>query len=184
MTAPRLVVLESPYAGDVQANLEYARRALADSLARGEAPIASHLLYTLPGVLDDADPVQRAQGIAAGLAWSNAAEAAVFYVDRGWSPGMLAAMRAHRAAGTTVELRDLDTPRAPPLSGETVIAFLGLRMSEKREVAKAIGVERATGQPDAQSDRAFLDRVRDQTGKALELAMYVGAIIADRKSTE
>ena len=182
MSAPRLVVLESPFAGDVAGNLEYGRRALADSLARGEAPIASHLLYTQPGVLNDADPDQRAQGIAAGLAWGAVASAAVFYVDRGWSPGMLAAMRAHRAAGTTVELRDLDTPRAPPLTRELLTAFLGLRMSEKREVAKAIGVERAVGHPDAQSDRDFLDRVRNQTGKVLELAMYVGAIVADQKA--
>lgn len=108
MTAPRLVVLESPYAGDVQANLEYGRRALADSLARGEAPIASHLLYTQPGVLDDADPNQRVQGIAAGLAWGEVAAAAVFYTDRGWSNGMRAAVAVHRARGLPVEYRKLD----------------------------------------------------------------------------
>ena len=36
--------LESPYAGDVAANVAYARRCLADSVARGEAPLATHLL--------------------------------------------------------------------------------------------------------------------------------------------
>lgn len=41
----RLVVVESPYAGDVKRNEEYARRAMADCLARGEAPFASHLLW-------------------------------------------------------------------------------------------------------------------------------------------
>ena len=45
------------------------------ALARGEAPIASHLLY--PQVLDDADPFQRQQGIAAGLAWAAVADATV-----------------------------------------------------------------------------------------------------------
>lgn len=39
------VVLESPYSGDIKGNTKYARMALRDSLARGEAPIASHLLY-------------------------------------------------------------------------------------------------------------------------------------------
>lgn len=65
----RRVILESPYAGDVGANLAYARAALRDSLMRGETPVASHLLYTQTGVLDDSDPAERELGISAGLAW-------------------------------------------------------------------------------------------------------------------
>jgi hypothetical protein len=42
---------------------------------RGEAPIASHLLYTQPGVLNDGVPAERAHGIEAGLAWLRAADA-------------------------------------------------------------------------------------------------------------
>ncbi|WP_242137359.1 hypothetical protein [Sphingomonas sp. TREG-RG-20F-R18-01] len=90
----RRVILESPYAGDVERNVAYARACLADSLARGEAPIASHLLYTQPGVLDDSKPGERAHGIAAGLAWKSVADAQVFYVDLGWSNGMCAAAGA------------------------------------------------------------------------------------------
>ena len=52
-TPLRRVILESPYAGDIERNVAYARAAMRDSLLRGEAPIASHLLYTQPGVLDD-----------------------------------------------------------------------------------------------------------------------------------
>lgn len=63
----RRVIIESPYAGDVELNAQYARECLRDSLTRGEAPIASHLLYTQPGVLDDAVPRERALGIEAGL---------------------------------------------------------------------------------------------------------------------
>ena len=47
----RRVIIESPYAGFVKRNEDYARECLRDSLMRGEAPIASHLLYTQPGVL-------------------------------------------------------------------------------------------------------------------------------------
>lgn len=82
----KLVILESPYAGDVQRNTLYARRALKDSLMRGEAPIASHLLY--PQVLDDLIPSERQLGIDAGLAWRKVAEATVVYQDYGISPGM------------------------------------------------------------------------------------------------
>ena len=79
----RLVILESPYNGDVDRNVKYARAALRDSLQRGEAPIASHLLYTQPGVLKDTDPIERAMGIAAGLAWGKHAEATVVHIDYG-----------------------------------------------------------------------------------------------------
>lgn len=59
------------------------RRAVRDSLARGEAPIASHLLYTQPGILCDEDPSERAWGISAGLAWGKVADATVLYADLG-----------------------------------------------------------------------------------------------------
>jgi len=84
----RQVLLESPYAGDVDANVEYARLALKNSIDRGEAPLASHLLYTQ--VLDDKDPKQRTTGIDCGKAWLIGCDAVVFYCDRGWSPGMSA----------------------------------------------------------------------------------------------
>ncbi len=87
-TQLELVIVESPYAGDVEVHVEYARRAMADSLKRGEAPFLSHLLYTQ--VLDDGDVNQRAHGIAAGFAWGLAASHRVFYVDYGWSMGMRA----------------------------------------------------------------------------------------------
>ncbi len=84
----KLVVVESPYAGKVERNVEYARRCLSDCLLRGEAPIASHLLYTQEGVLDDEIPEERTRGIAAGIHWANRADFVVFYTDWGWSPGM------------------------------------------------------------------------------------------------
>lgn len=103
----RLVIIESPYAGDIEQNVAYARAAMADSLARGEAPIASHLLYTQPGILDDAVPAERSLGIAAGLAWRAVANAAIFYVDRGWSGGMLAARDLYEREGKAWEERSI-----------------------------------------------------------------------------
>lgn len=88
----RLVVVESPYAGDVERNLRYLRACLADCLRRGEAPFASHALYTQPGVLDDIDPAQRMLGISAGFAWRYYAAATVVYTDLGFSRGMQAAI--------------------------------------------------------------------------------------------
>lgn len=89
----KLVVIESPYAGDVEANVAYARELLLDSLRRGEYPIASHLLYTQ--VLNDLVPEERKLGIEAGLAWGKMASVSVMGVDRGVSNGMkLGAQRA------------------------------------------------------------------------------------------
>lgn len=104
---PRLVILESPYAGDVERNIEYARAAMRDCLMRGEAPMVSHLLYTQPGVLDDDDPSERGIGIERGLAWRRVAQASVVYTDRGISNGMRQGIEAAREAGIPVEFRAL-----------------------------------------------------------------------------
>lgn len=101
----KLVIIESPYAGDIEANEEYARKALLDSLKRGEAPIASHLLYTQ--VLDDNVPEQRELGIDAGLAWRIKCDYAVFYIDRGWSSGMGEAKRIYEENLIPYELRKI-----------------------------------------------------------------------------
>lgn len=86
-----LVVIESPFAGDVELNLNYARMAMRDCIIRGETPLASHLLYTQLGILDDQLPEERRLGIEMGFQMWEYADYLVFYVDRGWSRGMLAA---------------------------------------------------------------------------------------------
>ena len=103
----RLVIVESPYAGDVERNLEYGRACLADCLARGESPIASHLLYTQPGVLDDANPEERKKGIEAGFAWRRVADCTVFYTDLGRSDGMIEAVRHCILSSLEYECRTL-----------------------------------------------------------------------------
>jgi hypothetical protein len=91
----RRVIVESPYAGNVQKNLWYLWACLRDSLWRGDAPFASHAFYTLPNVLDDTDVLERERGIHAGYAWAKHADAIIFYTDLGWSKGMLAAKAYH-----------------------------------------------------------------------------------------
>lgn len=104
----KLVIIESPYAGDIEGNTTYARQCVRDSLERGEAPIASHLLYPQPGILREEVPEERAWGIAAGLAWREVAQLDTFYVDRGWSTGMRAALESCLTYGRKFEIRTLD----------------------------------------------------------------------------
>lgn len=113
-TIMRRVVIESPYgAADAQGiaeNVAYARRCVVDCLKRGESGIASHLLYTQPGILDDAVVAERALGINAGLAWHQVADAIVFYMDRGMSNGMQAAENYAKFCGAVIERRWLGSP--------------------------------------------------------------------------
>lgn len=104
----RLVILESPYAGDIERNVAYARAAMRDCLIKGDAPMASHLLYTQPGVLDDGEPEERARGIDAGLAWGAVASATVVYADLGVSRGMAEGIARAEAEGRPVEYRRLE----------------------------------------------------------------------------
>lgn len=83
------VILESPFAGDVKRNIDYARKCVRHSLSLGEAPIASHLLYTQENILNDDIEEERMWGINAGLAWKEVADKQVFYIDYGYSKGML-----------------------------------------------------------------------------------------------
>jgi hypothetical protein len=106
----RLVSIESPYAGNIEENVAYARACMADSLKRGEAPIASHLLYTQPGILNDDIASEREQGIHAGFAWNSHAEATVVYTDKGISRGMEHGIAAAEKAGRPVEYRTLLQP--------------------------------------------------------------------------
>ena len=99
------VFVASPYAGDIAKNVRYAWACVADSLMRGEAPFAPHLLYT--EVLDDADPEMRMWGMDAGKEWLKKAQKLVLYVDFGNSPGMLAEESFARMHGVPVERRTI-----------------------------------------------------------------------------
>ena len=137
----RLVILESPYAGDIEANVEYARRAVRDSLLRGEAPIASHLLYTQPGILRDEVPEERQAGIDAGLAWKVVAQATVVYADRGITKGMSYGIAAAQAAGLPVEVRFLDgAPEAEVARLKAANAALSDELDDLEDELEAVSL--------------------------------------------
>ncbi len=127
----KLVVIESPYAGDVPANLAYAKRCVHDCLKRGEAPYASHLFFTQDGILDDLVPEERKLGIDAGFAWGRAAEAVAFYLDRGWSRGMRGGYVEAKRRGASIELRALDRPVNGQDWAEAEAAMAPQRIAEK-----------------------------------------------------
>ena len=122
----RLVIVESPFKAKTWfgrwQNVKYARRCLRHSLAQGEAPIASHLLYTQKGVLNDSDAHERSQGIMAGLAWGSVADATVVYQDRGISSGMQMGIDAAKIGKRVVEYRMIE--KTAPDWGRSLITWL------------------------------------------------------------
>lgn len=101
------VIVESPYAGDTATNVLYARAAIRDCLLRGEAPFASHLLYTQEGILRDEVPDERIHGIEAGLDLATRADKTVVYTDLGTSRGMIWGIQHAQATGRPIEYRSL-----------------------------------------------------------------------------
>lgn len=61
----KLVYICSPFAGDIESNVRFARAACLYAASQGYAPVAVHLLY--PQILDDNIPTQREIGIRIGL---------------------------------------------------------------------------------------------------------------------
>ena len=106
-----LVVIESPLGAitrtEIEDNKVYARKCMRDSIMRGEAPFASHLLYDQPGLLDDLIPEERELGIRAGLLWGQQAERRIVYEDRGVSVGMRRGIAAGEKLGQPIERRKL-----------------------------------------------------------------------------
>ncbi len=95
----------APHADGIVCNVAYALVGMRDSLYRGEAPFASHLLYTQ--MLDDTVPTERSMGILAGLVIGENADATVVYEDLGMSRGMEMGIDHARELGRPVEFRRL-----------------------------------------------------------------------------
>jgi hypothetical protein len=61
----KMVYIASPYAGDIEKNIRFAKAACRYAMEQGCAFVAVHLLY--PQFLNDAVPSQRETGIQMGL---------------------------------------------------------------------------------------------------------------------
>lgn len=108
-------MVESPYSApdqeEQELNVYYALHCMHHSLAQGEAPMLTHLLYTRQThggghVADSENPhVTRAFGLDAAKSWRLVATKTVLYVDRGVSTGMQRARAEALVAGQPVEER-------------------------------------------------------------------------------
>jgi hypothetical protein len=107
-SAMKPVIIESPYAGDVERNRAYLNAAILDCLRRGETPYASHKM--LVDSLDDLIEEERNAGIHAGFAMAEAlgaTTARVFYIDHGMSGGMRCGLEHAEKLGQPVTYRTI-----------------------------------------------------------------------------
>lgn len=102
------VIIESPYAGNIELNEVYGEFCMQDCLVNyNESPYASHLLYTRKYVLRDDIPGERKLGIEAGFFWRDVAEKTVFYSDLGITKGMKLGVDDCKEKGKDYEVRNL-----------------------------------------------------------------------------
>lgn len=100
-----IVILESPWSGGPQWAEHYLRRCIRDSIKRGEAPFASHRMYT--AALDDLDPEERALGMGLVLPYLEVADKVVVYEDYDVSAGMAWGIRNAEKAGKEIVRRKI-----------------------------------------------------------------------------
>jgi hypothetical protein len=101
-----LVIIESPYAGDMVRNTRYAKLCMKDSFDRGEVPFVSHLLYTM--VLDDTILSDRRLGMEAGFELVRRSDYSAVYTDYGISDGMKEGIKIAEELGHKIEYRRLE----------------------------------------------------------------------------
>lgn len=119
---PLKVIIESPYSGNIEENIEYLLECIHDSYyTRKEACLASHLLYTrLPkskitdynyqGHVPDNKTSRhgREHGIDCGFIWNKHADLVAVYTDKGISEGMKQGIKFAKENNIFIEYRKLN----------------------------------------------------------------------------
>jgi len=106
-----LVYICSPYSGDVQANVELARKICGFAVGAGKIPFAPHLHY--PQFMDDADPDQRELAMFFNRILLAHCEAVWVYADH-VSTGMLQELDWAHALGLPVKYFTTDFKEERP----------------------------------------------------------------------
>lgn len=129
MTESRLVYIASPYAGDVERNVAFAKEACRYATAQGYTPVAVHLLY--PQFLDDRVPQEREAGLKMG-------RRVLAACDEFWLCGerMSAGMRAEKAEAERlgIPIRQVPSSYILPVMKQGVQEKYEEEISEMEEI--------------------------------------------------
>lgn len=99
------VLVESPFRGDEERNVQFCRNVCRALVFEGHNPYASHLFF--PQFLDDGIKEERDAGILLGLDWGDQASHVYFCLrpEEQMSEGMLYALDRHQMTGKICFLR-------------------------------------------------------------------------------
>lgn len=100
-----IVLVESPYKGNIDFHMSYLRLCFRDSIQRGEVPIATHKLYT--DVLNDTDPYERRLGMSMLKELIQHTDFSAVYYDLGVSSGMVFGINYALEVGKPIKPRSL-----------------------------------------------------------------------------
>lgn len=115
MTEGKLVYIASPYAGDVEGNVEFAKAACRYAAAQGCTPVAVHLMY--PRFLDDRVPKEREAGLKMGRRVLAACEE-IWLCGERMSAGMKAEEAEAKRLGIPIRLVPSSSVRSVMEPGE------------------------------------------------------------------
>ena len=116
MTEGKLVYIASPYAGDVEGNVAFAKAACRYAAAKGYTPVAVHLMY--PQFLDDRVPKEREAGLKMGRRVLAACEE-IWLCGERMSAGMKAEEAEAKRLGIPLRLVPSSAVRSVMEPGET-----------------------------------------------------------------
>lgn len=105
----KLIYVASPYAGDIEKNVAFAKEASRFVMNSGHAFFAPHLLY--PAILDDGVPEERALGMEMGTAVLSKCDELWVFGER-VSAGMQAEIAEAQRLGIPVRRLSLPTENA------------------------------------------------------------------------
>lgn len=115
MTEGKLVYIASPYAGDVEGNVAFAKAACRYAAAKGYTPVAVHLMY--PQFLDDRVPKEREAGLKMGRRVLAACEE-IWLCGERMSAGMKAEEAEAKRLGIPIRLVPSSSVRSVMETGE------------------------------------------------------------------
>lgn len=95
----KIIYAASPYAGDIEKNTEFAKKACRHIMEQGHVFFAPHLLY--PAILDENQPKERQLGMEMGIAMLPACDELWCYGDH-ISQGMMMEMEEARQMGIPI----------------------------------------------------------------------------------
>lgn len=147
-----LVIIESPCKATSIAqqlrNRKYAIKCMLDSIDKGEAPFAAHLLY--PQILTEETVDDKNVGIKLGLQWGEKAAKTIVYQDLGITSEMNYGIRNAFRHGRPIEYRNIPNAIDHNIDSLEALAleiseYFGVKLMDMKSLSRCSEVLEARG---------------------------------------